>query len=78
MKWDARFFPVIWIWQGFGSPGYPHWGRAYACAIEPFTSFPEAHYDLVGRLPVEPGQVLETTFWAFAYEGKVKGMLGRM
>jgi len=79
MKWDAKMFPVIWIWQCFcANKGWPSFGHDYVCALEPFSSFGEDHYDIHGRIPMKPGETLETSFWAFAYEGKVKGVLGRM
>lgn len=79
MKWDASFFPVIWIWQGYGGGGGgPHYGREYACAIEPFTSLPEAHYDIAGRLPVKPGETLETSFYAFSYTGALAQTLRKL
>jgi hypothetical protein len=78
MKWDARFFPVIWVWQGYGGGGWPHYGREYACAIEPFTTLPKPHYDIQGRVPMKPGQVLETSFFAFSYRGKLAETLGKL
>jgi hypothetical protein len=79
MKWDASVFPVIWIWQGYGrDTDFPHFGREYACAIEPFTSFPASHYDIRGRVPVKPGGTIETSFHAFAYRGKLTDTLCRL
>ena len=60
MKWDADLFRVLWIWQRSD-------GDWYVCAVEPVTSFPEDHYDIVGRRPCEAGEVVETEFEAFLY-----------
>jgi hypothetical protein len=72
MKWDAAVFPVIWIWQGYGDSNF---GRNYACAIEPFTSFAKNHYDLRGRVTMKAGASLVTSVHAFAYSGKLKDAL---
>lgn len=72
MKWDAKFFPVMWIWQGYGDGNF---GRTYACAIEPFTSFSEKNYNIRGRVTVKAGATLDTSFHAFAYDGKLKDTL---
>jgi hypothetical protein len=79
MKWDAKFFPVIWIWQSYGADGgWPHYGREYACAIEPFTTLPKPHYDIRGRVPMKAGEAFETTFHAFSYRGKLAQTLGKL
>jgi len=79
MKWDARFFRVIWIWQCFASnEDWPSFGHDYVCALEPVSSFGEDHYDIVGRLPVKGGQTLETSFHAFSYSGKLAETLRKL
>ena len=49
-------------------------GRAYTCALEPFTSYPPAGVANAVRngtaLVLRPGQVLETELAAVAYEGE--------
>ncbi|HUU43740.1 MAG TPA: DUF4432 family protein [Planctomycetota bacterium] len=75
MKWDATFFPVIWIWQGYNDGNF---GRTYACAIEPFTSFAEANYKIRGRVPVSGGATLATSFHAFSYTGKLAETLAKL
>ncbi len=75
MKFDPKFFPVIWIWQGYSDSNF---GRSYACAIEPFTSFAKNHYDIQGRVTVPAGATIATTFHAFAYGGKLAETLKRL
>jgi galactose mutarotase-like enzyme len=39
LTWDVRVFPYLWCWQLYGGGwGYPYYGRAYALALEPFSS----------------------------------------
>ncbi len=73
MRWDAKLFPVVWIWQGY-SPEE----QVYACAIEPFTSFAKAHYDIKGRVTVKAGATLATSFHAFAYAGRLADALAAL
>ncbi len=43
LHWDVRVFPFVWYWQVWGGePDYPWWGRHYNCALEPWTSWPDA------------------------------------
>jgi galactose mutarotase-like enzyme len=43
MAWPKEIFPHMWFWQELkGSFGWPWYGRNYAMAIEPFTSFDES------------------------------------
>ncbi len=79
MKWDAKVFPVMWIWQSYGSGnGFPFHGRQYVCAIEPFSSFGENHYDIHGRVPMAEGETKETTFYAFSYDGDIAQTLSQL
>jgi len=71
MQWEAELFRVIWIWQKSD-------GDRYVCAVEPMTSFPAGHYDIVGRRRTEPGEVLETSFAAFLYRGALGETLKRL
>ena len=79
MKWDADVFRVIWIWQCFGSnAGWPSFGHDYVCALEPVSSFGEDHYDIKGRVPMAGAEVLETSFHAFSYSGRVADTLAKL
>jgi Domain of unknown function (DUF4432) len=74
MAWDTGVFPSLWMWQVYGGhDDYPWYGRTYNCALEPFTSWPPAGIASAvanGTARVlEPGEVLETTLAAVAYEG---------
>jgi hypothetical protein len=43
LRWDVAVFPYLWFWQVWGGgPDYPWWGREYNCALEPWTSRPDA------------------------------------
>ena len=43
LRWDVAVFPYVWFWQVWGGgAGYPWWGREYVCALEPWTSRPDA------------------------------------
>jgi hypothetical protein len=52
----------------------PWYGRAYTCALEPFTSYPPGGVANALRngtaLVLRSGQVLETELAAVAYEGE--------
>jgi hypothetical protein len=75
MAWDEALFKYVWMWQNYGGHNdYPWYGRAYTCALEPFTSYPPAGVANAVRngtaLVLRPGQVLETELAAVAYEGE--------
>ncbi|MCX7590924.1 MAG: DUF4432 family protein, partial [Kiritimatiellae bacterium] len=39
LTWDTNVFQYVWVWrEANSSKGYPYFGRAYAVAIEPFSS----------------------------------------
>lgn len=41
MDWDKSVFPYLWVWQMYGGGySYPFYGRAYALALEPWSSLP--------------------------------------
>lgn len=41
VRFPAELYRYLWYWQMFGGgTGYPFWGRAYTCGLEPFTSWP--------------------------------------
>lgn len=75
LAWDSSLFKYLWMWQVYGGhDDYPWYGRTYNCALEPFTSYPPA--GIVNALQngtarlMQPGEVLETTLTAAAYEGQ--------
>lgn len=73
VRWDNAVFRYLWLWQEFGSGrGYPWWGRAYALALEPWTSMPTKGLpEAVARgtqLVLESGQIVTTRLTATAYE----------
>ena len=41
LSWPLEVYPYAWLWQEFrGEAGWPWYGRVYAVAIEPCTSYP--------------------------------------
>jgi hypothetical protein len=75
MAWDHSLFKYLWMWQNYGGHhDYPWYGRAYTCALEPFTSYPPAGVANAVRngtaLVLRPGQVMDTQLAAVAYEGE--------
>ncbi|MEI6381839.1 MAG: aldose 1-epimerase [Cyanobacteriota bacterium ELA615] len=74
MAWDKELFKYLWMWQNYGgNDDYPWYGRAYTCALEPFTSFPPAGINTAiknGTAHImKPNQVIETDLVAVAYLG---------
>ena len=72
MRWDTHVFPYVWFWQVWGGePDYPWWGRHYNCALEPWTSWPDAGLDeaIVNRsaAKLEGGASVSTRLIAVAY-----------
>ena len=80
MRWDKDVFPVVWLWEVFGGGfGFPWYGRTYNLALEPFTSWPGGMDNALRARTVktlEPGESLETSLLAVAYDGfeKVSGI----
>ena len=75
MAWDPSLFRYLWMWQNYGgNDDYPWYGRAYTCALEPFTSYPPAGVTTAikngSALFLQPGQVIETDLVAVAYGGE--------
>jgi hypothetical protein len=74
LAWDAATFPFACFWQEFGAcDGFPWFGRGYALALEPVTSWPAAGIAEVAQTTgtqrsIAPAQVLETELWATIYE----------
>jgi hypothetical protein len=76
LSWDADVFPVACLWQEFGATaGFPWFGRGYALAIEPNTSWPAAGIATVARTSgtqrcLQPGAAIETELHAVVYEAR--------
>ena len=75
MAWDKDLFKYLWMWQNYGGhDDYPWYGRAYTCALEPFTSYPPAGIGEAIKngtaLYMQPGETIETELVAVAYEGE--------
>ncbi|MCI0796509.1 MAG: DUF4432 family protein, partial [Chloroflexi bacterium] len=67
-------YKYLWYWQSFGGGyGYPWYGRAYNIGLEPFTSYTNEGLsnavDNGTALLVQPGQRVETSLKALAFEG---------
>lgn len=70
MRWDARRFPVVWIWQeANANRGSPWFGNAYATAIEPVSNLPFARERGERLLRVKAGGTLRARFLALAIPG---------
>ncbi len=74
MRWDGALFRYLWLWQELGgATGFPWWGRAYAVALEPWTSYPTLGLpEAVARgaqLVLQPGQAVATRLTATIYSG---------
>jgi len=49
LDWDAKMFPVLWVWQELcGSSGYPWYSQTYALGLEPFTGYSTKESGLAG------------------------------
>jgi len=75
LRWDTRVFPYVWYWQVWGGePDYPWWGRHYNCALEPWTSWPDAGLDAAianGSARILAGGArLDSHMVAVAYAGR--------
>lgn len=75
MAWNKELFKYLWMWQGYGGHNdYPWYGRAYTCALEPFTSYPPAGVKNATQngtaLIMKPGEVIETDLVAVAYQAE--------
>ena len=72
---DPALFRYIWYWQQLGdvAQGFPWWSRTHTAALEPWTSYPTNGLDEAiangTALELEPGQQIETSLCAVAYEG---------
>lgn len=71
MRWDRSIFRVIWIYQNYNNDrGAPWFDRRYACAVEPVTSFPQAHpkHKILDPIMVPARQTLSTQLEAFIFD----------
>jgi len=71
MRWDREIFRVIWIFQNYNrNAGAPWFDRRYACAVEPVTSFPQAHpqHRTLDPITVAPNETLSTQLEAFIFD----------
>ena len=75
LRWDVAVFPYVWFWQVWGGgAGYPWWGREYVCALEPWTSRPDA--GLLEAIAngtarrIEGGASLSTRLLAVMWDGR--------
>jgi len=74
LEWDGGLFKHVWYWQErYASQDAPWWGRAYAVALEPWTTRYDANAEAsIARgdwLSLEAGQVITTQLRASAFEG---------
>ncbi|HOX07547.1 MAG TPA: DUF4432 family protein [Planctomycetota bacterium] len=70
MAWDREVFPYVWIWREAGAAkNYPYFGRAYAVAIEPFSSLPGARQRGERLLHLDGGQSLSTKLVLTGFHG---------
>jgi len=72
MAWDLETFPYIWCWMSLGGDRqWPSWGRYYALAMEPFSSYPAILTEAIKRgtqMRMEPGEQRRTWLRAVAYQ----------
>jgi hypothetical protein len=75
VRFDHTLYRYLWYWQQLGdvATGYPWWGRLHTAALEPWTSYPTSGLNEAIRngtaLVLQPGQQIQTTLRAVAYEG---------
>jgi len=72
--WDKRVFPHIWFWRPLGGAwNHPWFGRAWAIALEPCTSWPATGLsDQIRKgtaAKIEGGQSIETDINVVVYTG---------
>ncbi len=78
MRWDAKIFRVLWLWQALNSEkGAPFFGRRYTAAVEPVSSLPQTADNPKEPLPIviEPHSRIETVIDVFLFDDpkKLKG-----
>jgi hypothetical protein len=75
LRWDARLFPHLWMWQVWGGmPGYPWYGQNYNVALEPWTSWPDGGLlraiENGSARTIGPRETVETRLLAVAWTGR--------
>lgn len=73
--WDGTLFKHVWYWQErYSSQDAPWWGRAYAVALEPWTTrYDQDALASIARgdwLKLEAGESITTQLSAGAFEGE--------
>lgn len=74
LSWDASTFPFACFWHELGaSDGFPWFGRGYALALEPVSSWPASGIAAVSgttgtQRSIGPGESIETELWATIYD----------
>ena len=74
IAWDPEMFPFACYWHELGaSEHFPWFGRGYALALEPTTSWPASGIADVARTTrtqrsLAPGETIETQLWAVFYD----------
>jgi galactose mutarotase-like enzyme len=92
LVWDKNVFPHVWFWRPLGGAwDHPWFGRAWAIALEPCTSWPATgladHVKKGTAAKIEGGSSIETEMRVVAHtdlsrvtkitrEGTVKGVSG--
>ena len=83
LAFDLEVFPYLWFWQMWGATaGYPFHGRAYCCALEPWTSWPDSGIEETIRngtaITLAGAASIATSLRAVAYAGlrSVDGVTG--
>jgi galactose mutarotase-like enzyme len=74
LAFDVAVFPYVWFWQMWGGQaGHPFHGRAYCCALEPWTSWPDSGIEETIRngtaITLAGSSSVETSLRAVAYSG---------
>ncbi|MFQ6097377.1 MAG: DUF4432 family protein [Armatimonadota bacterium] len=73
MSWDLDTFKCIWWWMAFGGNfGYPLYGRAFAMAVEPMSSWPAILPNAIAKgtqLKMAAGEERQTWLKAVVYDG---------
>ena len=74
LAFDVAVFPYLWFWQMWGGQGgHPFHGRAYCCALEPWTSWPDSGIEETIRngtaITLAGSSFIETSLRAVAYSG---------
>jgi galactose mutarotase-like enzyme len=73
VAWRGRAFRCVWYWASLhGNRQWPSWGRFYAIALEPMSSWPALLTNAIAKgteLRLEPEQTVEEELTAAVAEG---------